>query len=378
MVGYNSKKLPPAAIRYSISELELCGLAVNIHSFKHILRNTEFTVIIDHSALLYILNAKREPPTLRLKKLIEILSQYSFKVKFLKGKDMTVSGSLSRHPGQDLASPNEIIPISFLSKELLNDTDICCPAKNPSTPVKRVTRTAQPGEVAPIWPLTGDTRKPEHIPQQQQHQPPTLRQVQPHKVVVQAEVHTPMEPSEPKVPIDAQKIDEPMDQGNPPPTPKESVEQETEVPEEPLQVPIVTQQLKPMVPEQPLPHILPMPRPMPLADAIPKIPDQPIPFQGLINPRCLDIRLLGTLPGYDDDDDDDDDDDKNQPEVSIRQPDKTMYRKSKKLFDEIQDEMIFRKHLPRQLEINKFLESLKRKVIHDYDMPISIKELSAK
>ena len=115
-----------------------------------------------------------------------------------------------------------------------------------------------------------------------------------------------------------------------------------------------------------------MPRPMPLPDAIPKVPDQPIPFQGLINPRPLDIRLLGTLPGYDDDIDN-----KNQPEVTIRQPDKTMYRTSKKLFDEIQDEMIFRKHLPRQLEINKFLESLKRKVIHDYDIPISIKELSA-
>ena len=54
-----------------------------------------------------------------------------------------------------------------------------------------------------------------------------------------------------------------------------------------------------------------------------------------------------------------------------------MYRKSKKQFDDIQDEMIFRKHLPRQLEINKFLESLKRKVIHDYDIPISNKESSA-
>ena len=88
MVGYNSKKLSPAAIRYSISEHELCGLAVNIHSFKHILRNTDFTVIIDHSALLYILHAKREPLILRLKKRIEVLSQYSFKVKFLRGKDM--------------------------------------------------------------------------------------------------------------------------------------------------------------------------------------------------------------------------------------------------------------------------------------------------
>ena len=66
-----------------------------------------------------------------------------------------------------------------------------------------------------------------------------------------------------------------------------------------------------------------------------------------------------------------------QPEVTIRQPDKTMYRKSRKLFDEIQDEMIFRKHLPRQLEINNFLESLKRKVKHDYDIPMSIKELNA-
>ena len=177
LVGYNSKKLPPAAIRYSISELELCGLAVNIHSFKHILRNTDFTVIIDHSALLYVLNAKREHPTLRHKKLIEVLSQYSFKVKFLRGKDKTISDFLSRHPGQVLASPNEIIPISFQSKELLNNTDICCPAKKTPTPVKRVTRrTAQPGEVAPIWPLTGETRRPKHVPQQQ-HQQPIQRQI---------------------------------------------------------------------------------------------------------------------------------------------------------------------------------------------------------
>ena len=97
--------MPSAAIRYSISELELGGLAVNIHSFKHILRNTNFTVIIDHSALLYILDAKREPPTLRLKRLIDVLSQYSFKVIFMRGKDMTISDFLSRHPGQDLASP---------------------------------------------------------------------------------------------------------------------------------------------------------------------------------------------------------------------------------------------------------------------------------
>ena len=60
-----------------------------------------------------------------------------------------------------------------------------------------------------------------------------------------------------------------------------------------------------MVPEQPLPQVLPMPKPMSFPDAIPKVPDQPIPFQGLINLRPLDIRLLGTFPGYDEDDKDD-------------------------------------------------------------------------
>ena len=79
LIGYNSKKLPPAAIRYSISDLESCALAVNIHSVKYILRNTEFPVVIDHSPLLYTLNAKGELPTLRLKKLTEVLTQYSFK-----------------------------------------------------------------------------------------------------------------------------------------------------------------------------------------------------------------------------------------------------------------------------------------------------------
>ena len=70
----------------------------------------------------------------------------------------------------------------------MNDTDICCPVKKPPTSIKRVTRrTAQPGAVAQIWPLTGKTRRPEHVPQQQQHQQPTQRQLQPHKCVVQAE-----------------------------------------------------------------------------------------------------------------------------------------------------------------------------------------------
>ena len=67
-----------------------------------------------------------------------------------------------------------------------------------------------------------------------------------------------------------------------------------------------------MVLEQPLPQVLPMPRPMPLPDTLPKEPNQPDPFQGLINPRPFYIMLLGTLPSYDKDTDDE-----KEPEVTI-------------------------------------------------------------
>ena len=117
LVAYYSKRLPEAVANYSISELELTGVMANVAAFKHLLRNANFHVYCDHSALVHILKAKREPPTLRLKKLIENLSEYKFDIYFLKGKEMYISDFLSRHP-DDEDSPNEIIPIAFMLQEL--------------------------------------------------------------------------------------------------------------------------------------------------------------------------------------------------------------------------------------------------------------------
>ena len=119
LVAYYSKRLPEAVANYSISELELTGVMANVAAFKHLLRNANFHVYCDHSALVHILKAKREPPTLRLKKLIENLSEYKFDIYFLKGKEMHISDFLSRHP-DDEDSPNEIIPIAFMLQELGN------------------------------------------------------------------------------------------------------------------------------------------------------------------------------------------------------------------------------------------------------------------
>ena len=73
-----SKWLPEAARNYSIIELEICGLAINIASFAHLLKRVDFDAIVDHIALMHIIKSKAKPITTRVKRLLEILSSYSF------------------------------------------------------------------------------------------------------------------------------------------------------------------------------------------------------------------------------------------------------------------------------------------------------------
>ena len=460
LVGYNSKKLPEPARNYSISELELFGLAVNVHSFKHLLKNREFTVVIDHSALTYILNSKKEPPTLRLRKLIEILSEYSFKVKFMKGKDMHVSDFLSRHPDADNSPANEIIPISFQMKEILTNTkrlsmiqhmlgfpdvlnvflDLVYPEKCPlrrqsPTPEEscyrmteevpqdslHVTTRAQAAKAAtpvkPIWPMTGETKKPGQSPAPPKPAPRTTpstpytplrtRSSSPSLPMTVPGLVTPPSTSSSKPPITPRRKRKPLEE-------KEDKEvrrildfgDETvqPIPPEPSYEP----------PPQPLPYPQPLPLPWGLPPAPVVAPEAPIPPQSpekqelpeIVEemlrrsstplpkapetegevptttppadpmPRgpapTIDIRFTGNLtPEYPDDDDPEHD------MFQVRKPEEFMYREPSKLFDEISDRDILRKHIPKQKELDKFLHKLKSRVLHDYEIPFSIKELAA-
>ena len=55
LITYGSKRLPEAVRSYSITELELCGLAINIVSFSHLLKRVDFDAIVDHLALTHII-----------------------------------------------------------------------------------------------------------------------------------------------------------------------------------------------------------------------------------------------------------------------------------------------------------------------------------
>ena len=121
LIAYASKRLPEAARSYSITELELCGLAINIASFSHLLKRVDFDAIVDHLALTHINKSKAEPATTRNKRLLELISSYSFNLYYMKGKDMILSDFLSRQ-GNDDSDPGEIIPISFNAYNILEES----------------------------------------------------------------------------------------------------------------------------------------------------------------------------------------------------------------------------------------------------------------
>ena len=39
----------------------MCGLAINIMSFAHLLKRVDFEAVVDHLALVHILKSKTEP-----------------------------------------------------------------------------------------------------------------------------------------------------------------------------------------------------------------------------------------------------------------------------------------------------------------------------
>ena len=120
LIAYASKRMPEEAKNYSITELEMCRLAMNITTFSHLLKKVYFDAVVDHLAITHIMRSKAEPATTRIKRLLELLSPYSFNLYYIKGKDMVLSDFLSRQKTDD-SNPHELIPISFTLKSQVDN-----------------------------------------------------------------------------------------------------------------------------------------------------------------------------------------------------------------------------------------------------------------
>ena len=84
------------------------------------MKKVDFDAIVDHLAITHIMRSKAEPATTRIKRLLELLSPYSFNLYYIKGKDMVLSNFLSRQKTDD-SNPHELIPISFSLKSQVSD-----------------------------------------------------------------------------------------------------------------------------------------------------------------------------------------------------------------------------------------------------------------
>ena len=60
--------MPETARNYSITHLEMCGLAINVASFAQLLKRVDFDAVVDHLTLMHIMRSKAEPATNRIQR----------------------------------------------------------------------------------------------------------------------------------------------------------------------------------------------------------------------------------------------------------------------------------------------------------------------
>ena len=164
LIGYASKTLPEACSRYSVTELEMTGLLVNVNLWKNLLKHREYDAAVDHVAVTQIMKAKTEPATTRIMRLLDRLSAYSFNLYYVKGRDMILADYLSRHRNKDIDS-SELIPISFCCMNVfrsLLETEHGLEVYNISTRSSTKASGAIPPEVHGADKPLDPNLKPEH------------------------------------------------------------------------------------------------------------------------------------------------------------------------------------------------------------------------
>ena len=78
LIGYASKTLPQATRNYSLTELEMTGLLMNIHAWRGWTQDAEIDVTVDHKVVVQIMKSKDDPVTDHVKTLIRKLSPLPF------------------------------------------------------------------------------------------------------------------------------------------------------------------------------------------------------------------------------------------------------------------------------------------------------------
>ena len=98
-----------------------------------------------------------------------------------------------------------------------------------------------------------------------------------------------------------------------------------------------------------------------------------IDYDQILAPVNIDVTLKGQLPPFDMEKDFE------AIHTTAEQlPDlESFYREDKPLFKPGTEISLFMKHIPKQQELDKFVDYLRKRVIHDCKVPLTLKELKA-
>jgi len=129
-----SRTLNGAEKNYSATELECLAVVWGIRHFRGYLEGYQFSVITDHQALRWL--REIESPTGRLARWMLELQQYTFDVKYRRGKLNRVADALSRLPAVQAAREPVARGTTNSSVECAN-----APTSSPTTPCGRESYT---------------------------------------------------------------------------------------------------------------------------------------------------------------------------------------------------------------------------------------------
>ena len=411
LIAYTSKRKPEAAKNYFITELEMCGLAINITSFAHLLKKVDFDTIVDHLAIMHIMRRKVEPATTRIKRLLELLSSYSFNFYHIKGKHMVLSDFLSKQKTDD-SNPHEIIPISFSLRKALHgsyykisdmtrtvdsETDkymvqTRSQAKSSGVKVPEV-HSASKGLISHMKPKKSVTvpiahpippthhlRPIHHTPSMDQRLPTNAVPPLPKRRVGQGRagirrkpkvmhpIPKPIQIPTPPIPKPAtrtvQPLPEPVNQL------QDSIIPQHHVPtaQQPLVQPTpasITQPIEPTIQHRPIPpYYEPFVRPAPRPPDVTAMKDNRKDLSDFHMDRKIEFE-------------------ENSPHQEglisemHERPDKSYIQELTELKDLIDTTKLIQKFLPKKADIDKILDIIKRKVLKGTQLPLTIKEIQA-
>ena len=93
-IAYFSKKLNSTEGRYSVTDKEALAIVLACRHFHHYLWGSCFTVVTDHQPLTTIFKRKTKSP--RMNRWILEMREYSYQIRYIKGKENVVADQLSR------------------------------------------------------------------------------------------------------------------------------------------------------------------------------------------------------------------------------------------------------------------------------------------